>query len=171
MPQLSWLPPRSLTARPWKMVVGRRYFPIGFRYLFRGYVKLRGCMLAKYGKMTSWEVSNDPFHKGSQESKLPTQTQQLCTLWCFDLNKKLLNRWQVLNPTSNLEQNKTKENTTDKKYKTQPPQKKNNPSTQESKHIKIIQKTKPNWNNLKQKPAFKHQKSRLRFGVCFSKLL
>ena len=28
--------PRSLTARPSKMVVGRRSFPIGFRELFRG---------------------------------------------------------------------------------------------------------------------------------------
>ena len=30
------LHPQSLTARPWKMVVGRGSFPIGFRSLFKG---------------------------------------------------------------------------------------------------------------------------------------
>ena len=30
------LPTWSLTARPWKMMVGRWYFPIGFRPIFRG---------------------------------------------------------------------------------------------------------------------------------------
>ena len=34
-------PPRSLTARPWKMVVGRRSFPFGARPIFMSYVKLR----------------------------------------------------------------------------------------------------------------------------------
>ena len=63
--------------------------------------------------------------------------------------------------------NKTKRKKTQQTKNTKHYPKKSNPSTQESKQIKIIQKTKPNWNNLKQKPAFKHQKSRLRFVVCF----
>ena len=37
--------PGRLTARPWKMVVGRRSFPIGFWYIFQGRTdKLQGCI-------------------------------------------------------------------------------------------------------------------------------
>ena len=171
IPNLSWLPPRSLTARPWKMVVGRllSYWVL---VTFQGWtVKLRGCMLAKYGKMTSWEVSNNPFHKGIPgiQTTYPNPTTMHSLLFWFEkknswIDDKFWTLQSILNKTKRKKTQQTK-NT-----KHNPLQKKINPSTQESKQIKIIQKAKPNWNNLKQKPAFKHQKSRLRF-VCFSKLL
>ena len=50
------LHPRSLTARPWKMMVGRRSLPIGFWWLFRGellnlrgYVTFRECIRIQFG--------------------------------------------------------------------------------------------------------------------------
>ncbi len=44
------LHPRSLTARPWKMVVGRRSFPIGARWLFRG-------ELLNFGRVPSFQAT------------------------------------------------------------------------------------------------------------------
>ena len=43
------LPPRSLTARPWKKVVGRRSFPIGARQLFRGELLVVGSVIFQHG--------------------------------------------------------------------------------------------------------------------------
>ncbi len=65
------LHPRSLTARPWKITVGRRSFPFGFRPIFRGYVKLPGgisvCFKGKF-----------PFKTLTALDRIPVENPWIC---------------------------------------------------------------------------------------------
>ena len=61
--------PRSLTARPWKMVLGRLItFLLGFGN-FSGENSL-----LNFGRVYGVHPSNNPFIRGFQESKPPTQS-------------------------------------------------------------------------------------------------